>query len=200
MSENKYSLEAVRYFRDQQFEKALLAYNKAIAITPDDPDLFSERGVTHFHLGNKHQALKDMNKAVELEPDYSYRYASRAYIKDSIGMIKEAIDDYKMAVTLDPSDAISLNNLGMLEEKLGYTVSSREHLKKADEIGLSGMGIEPADSIEIKPKNLQKEYDEEQAKLRSKGYAGIMRDALTKRADFMEFLRFVRAGFKHKPR
>ena len=46
--------------------------------------------------------------------------------------IQGAIADYEKAVELDPEDAITLNNLGLLEEQIGRMQSAKERFAAAD--------------------------------------------------------------------
>jgi tetratricopeptide (TPR) repeat protein len=41
-----------------------------------------------------------------------------------MGDIKGAIEDYEKTISLDPDDAIAYNNLGLLQEQLGYKEKS----------------------------------------------------------------------------
>jgi tetratricopeptide (TPR) repeat protein len=168
MSVNANYIKAEGLFDADKHKDALKFYDKAIADEPSNPDYYSKRGVTYFHLGNLKAALADMNTSAELEPEYSYRYASRAYIKDAMGDLDGAIEDYKIAVQLDPEDGVAFNNLGLLEEKQGYA-TAKKHFDKADELGLPGNAdaIEPKDGIVLKPRNLQKEHDAKQKELQT---------------------------------
>jgi len=114
-------LNAEKLLKSEQYEKALTLYNNAVSAEKFNPIYVSQRAVCYFHLKQLPNALKDMDKAVELDPEYSYRYASRAFIRDASGDTKGAVEDYKRAIELDPSDAVAFNNLGLLEEKLGYS-------------------------------------------------------------------------------
>jgi len=101
----------------------------------------SERGVALFHLGRKAEALLAMDAALELEPHNPYRYASRAFLRDATGDLPGAIADYQQALALDPDDAVAQNNLGLLEEKLGYRESAQRRFQTADELAKK-MGYE----------------------------------------------------------
>jgi Flp pilus assembly protein TadD len=85
-------------------------------------------------------ALKDMDKAVELEPKNPYRYSSRAYINWHLKNMEQAVADYKMAIELDPDDAVAHNNLGMLEEQMGYQQQAQKRFKKADGLAVNKNG------------------------------------------------------------
>ena len=75
-----------------------------------------------------------MNSSLRLDPKNAYRFASRAYMREQGGDTKGAIEDYKRAIELDPENAVSHNNLGLLEEKLGYMQQARSRFKLADEL------------------------------------------------------------------
>ena len=47
-------------------------------------------------------------------------------MKQALRDIQGAIADYEKAVELDPEDAITLNNLGLLEEQVGRMQSAKE--------------------------------------------------------------------------
>ena len=59
-----------------------------------------------------------------------------------------AIEDYKKALELDPEDAVTWNNLGLLEEQLGYQEQARERYRVSDELLgiLNEHGIDPESS------------------------------------------------------
>lgn len=122
------------HFMMQRFDLAMHYYERALMIEPDNAHIISEKGVLLFHQNKKEESLEAMNQAQQLEPDNPYRYASRAFIKDALGDIHGAIADYKRALELDPDDAICLNNLGLLEEKLGYKEAAQKKFIRADEL------------------------------------------------------------------
>ncbi|WP_448519776.1 tetratricopeptide repeat protein [Rhodoflexus sp.] len=122
------------HFLMQRFELAMYYYERALAIEPNNPHIISQKGVLLFHQNRKEESLLAMNQAQALEPENPYRYSSRAFIKDAMGDIHGAIADYQRALELDPEDAICLNNLGMLEEKLGYKEAAKKRFIRADEL------------------------------------------------------------------
>ena len=113
-----------------------------------DPDAMHDRAVCHFHCGEKEAALSWLNQAADMQPDYSYRYSSRGWMKQASGDIHGAIEDYKKALELDPDDAVTWNNLGLLEEQLGYQEQAKERYRVSDELLgiLNEHGIDPESS------------------------------------------------------
>ncbi len=173
---------------EEDYKEAFRLYSKAIEVLPNDPDVYSARGVVLFHLHRKEEALNDMNKAVELEPNYSYRYSSRAYIKASLGMTEDAILDYKKCTELDPEDAIAWNNLGLLEDQLGWNNKAKKTFKKAETL-----------EKVLKDKEITLEKNRETSEPKPETASSknsIIKDVFTKRETFKEFIKFVRSGFK----
>ena len=82
---NVICLRGVAFRKAQKFNESLADFKKAANLIPTNASVYSELGVTEFHLKNLASALTYMNKAQELEPNNPYRYSSRAYIKDSSG-------------------------------------------------------------------------------------------------------------------
>lgn len=193
--------KALQLFKNDNFEEAIKAFDQAIQENGTDPDLFHDRGVCLFHMKRKEEALADMNTALDLQPDYSYRYSSRAYMKGHLKDLHGAIEDYKKAIELDPDDAIALNNLGLLEEQLGYQESAQKRFAKADELSkmLKESGIDLESSPAGEPRNIQKEIDEENKQ--NQGNSAVFREMLSvfrSRENFREFMRFIKNGFKHQ--
>ena len=51
--------------------------------------------------------------------------------------MRGAIEDYKRTVELDPEDAVTWNNLGLLEEQLGYQEQAKERYRVSDDCSAS---------------------------------------------------------------
>ena len=56
------------YFDSKQFQKAVDAYGKALAIKPDDPNVLTDQGVMYRDLGQFDKALAAFQKANKLQP------------------------------------------------------------------------------------------------------------------------------------
>lgn len=136
-------LLAFAYQKSKLWDEAMNTWTTLIALYPDAAEYYVERGVCKFNLRFKH-AIQDFDYAIEMVDDNAYFYSCRAYIRDKIGDAEGAIADYSKALELDPEDAIILNNLGLAEQKLGYTARARERFKNSDDL----LGIKTIDSRE----------------------------------------------------
>lgn len=195
-------IKANELVKTREWKAALEAFDRAFDALSEHPDFIHDRAVCLFNLGQQKAALKELNRAVELQPDYSYRYASRAYMRNALKDIHGAIADYQKALELDPDDAISLNNLGMLEEQLGYKAAANERYRMADELdeilrerGILNMQEEEArlrEAAETSGRQAETpETSESEATV-----AGEIGKVFSSKKAFSEFVAFIRNGFK----
>ena len=180
--------KAYNLMLEKDYQQSLKIFDNLIYLFPSEANLFSDRGVIFIHLNKKEDALQDFNQAVFLEDAYGYRYASRAYAKDFFGDTSAAILDYEKAIELDPEDAVSYNNIGLLQEKLGYQQKAQKNFEVADAI--SKEQKENAISPVI---NNEKETNEKQ-KYFFKEFLKVFRS----KKQFNEFIRFIKKGGKLK--
>ena len=195
--------QAEQAMRESNWPEALDCWKQWWGAFPDlanvNPDAMHDRAVCHFHCNEKESALQWLNHAATLQPDYGYRYSSRGWMKQAMGDLNGAIDDYKKAVELDPEDAVTWNNLGLLEEQLGYRKEAKERYKVSDELRemLKERGIDPENTapqrLKDPPANPTSEDDDlntEQPKV----WSEIKRAVWTKEGR-KELWAFVRNGF-----
>lgn len=192
-------------------EEAVDLYTQALNLNPDHPDILSDRGVAFLHLKNRTRCFEDMNRSLELQPLNAYRYASLAYAKNFFGDLDGAITDYEKAVELDPEDAIAYNNLGLLLEQKGYIKEANQRFERADKLSqleddllhvmdeLETSDPEPEISLEKNdeiPPIIEAAADKEKEP-ENNGRTEAKR-IFTSRAQFREFLRFIKNGFRLK--
>ncbi len=198
-----YYWRSVAYLKMSQLDEALNDLNKAIESYDEYANAYTQRGVVYFHLGELELALKDMDKAVDLEKDNPYRYSSRAYIKGQMKDTESAIEDYKIAIKLDPEDAVAHNNLGLLEEQLGYASKSKKRFEEADRLSVNDQGeliqrdnTKVASLIEEKVGEINKEIKQNQSsKSSNKGFLYLLKNTFTTKDGFKEYWKFVKGIF-----
>lgn len=171
-------LKAKSLQKSGAFEEALGVWNVLISRNQSNAFYYGERAVCKFHLGYK-STLEDLEMAIKLEPDNGYHFACRAYIKDKLGDTEGSIDDYKRSLELDPQNEVTLNNLGLAEEKLGYTQQARSHMRQADL--LAGISTEANERNETSQTAIPKP-------LRSSIWREVLK-MISSRAGFREFLK-----------
>lgn len=195
--------------KNGEIEKSIELFTKALIESPNDCNIISDRGVAYLHAKQKEKSLADFDLAIKLQPDYGYRYAARAFAKNNFGDIDGAILDYEKAVELDPEDAVGYNNLGLLLEQKGYQKEADDRFKRADKLsdmedGLLDVidnleeGASPHIEFEKDSKKEEEQKTEEDSKKEKKSSKSEFKKVFTSRAQFDEFMAFLKNGFRIK--
>jgi protein O-mannosyl-transferase len=96
--------------RQNQSERALENYNKAISLEPGKAQPYNNRGKIYFDRGEIDKAIADYNKCIELEPNHVNALANRGA---AFGMKQEwntALNDLNKALELEPFHSNALSN------------------------------------------------------------------------------------------
>lgn len=203
--------EAYNLAKQGKLDEALSLFNEAILLTPNNPDVISDRGVLYIHRNDKTNALADFNKAIELQPEYSFRYSARAYANDYFGDTEAAVLDYEKAIELDPSDSVAFNNLGLVQEKLGYKKMAASNFDRADQLAkqeeklhqlMTDLENEDANKANQATKDTEAEkratqFPIEKEKEKTNAFQEFSK-LFTSREQFGSFLKFLKNGFRIK--
>lgn len=91
------------YFRNEnQQQKALADFNKAISLSSDYQLAYVNRGNVYFTLNRNDEAIKDYNKGIELKPDDAKAFCNRSAVQFQLGLYEKAIEDATRALELKP--------------------------------------------------------------------------------------------------
>jgi len=207
--ENPLHIEAfynrgLAYLQIDKVSQAFDDFDRAVGLAPFTADIYSQRGVALHLLGKSERALEDFDKALSLDPQNAYRYSSRAFVKAKLGDIFGAIEDYETCIKLDPEDAIALNNLGLLEQQLGYKESSQQRFAQADAIADQGKIFDKPDIKKILAEHrssktvtvAQHHLPTNSDNNRQPTYWTIVKDIFTKKEVFNEFIGFWKNKIK----
>ena len=112
-------------YESGRYEEALAAYDRALALRPDDPTAHMNRGVALEDLGRHEEALAAHDRALALRPDYPNAHMNRGAALGELGRYEEALAASDRALALEPelpeahnNRGIALRNLGRHEEAL----------------------------------------------------------------------------------
>ncbi len=106
-------------FDKNDFENALIDYNKAIAILPESYEAYNNRGLIFLNQHNWDLALNDFNKALAINPNYTETYNNRGLLNYNKNNYEAALTDINKAIQLNPNYASAYNNRGLVHEKMG---------------------------------------------------------------------------------
>lgn len=108
------------YYRgEKQFDKALVNYDRAIALNTRKGKTFNSRGKTYFDMGNAEKALVDYNKGIEMNPGRAEFYVNRGAAYGQLGRLNEALADFNKGIKLDPQWANAYLNRSLLYSQAG---------------------------------------------------------------------------------
>ena len=106
-------------YRDlRQVDKAIAAYQKAIAIDPRNLQPYLNLGNRYKDAGRPQEAITYFKKAVEIDPADAEAYFSLGDIYRQGGESGAALANYKLGLGLRPDFAQGYANLGLLLESL----------------------------------------------------------------------------------
>ena len=104
-----------------------------IALSYDDQlDLaYTARGWYYYFSGNTDHAIEEFDKAIKFNPNDEMAYQGKAWAYWSNDIVK-AIDNYQKAsiLTRGPGLAMSLNQLGLFCNQVGFTIKYQHYLQE----------------------------------------------------------------------
>ncbi len=77
-----------------------------------EAEVYHNRGVAKFALGEFAEALTDYNEAIQLKPDYTDAYHNRGVVKIQLKQLNKALADFDEAIRIKPNYAEAYNSRG----------------------------------------------------------------------------------------
>ena len=99
---------------------ALADYDQAVALAPDQPDPYLNRGAALERLERWDDAIADYSRVLDINPDDAAAYNNRGNAKAGLGNWDAALEDYQQAVALDPKFAFARVNAALANYQLGH--------------------------------------------------------------------------------
>ena len=120
---------------DGDNQSAIESFNKAIAINPNNPMYYYNRGGSLAKTDQLNAALDDFDKAIELGSETSGIFNNRANTKYLLGDYRGAISDYTRAIRLNPESYAPFANRGYSYLFIGDTLRACADWRTAEEMG-----------------------------------------------------------------
>ncbi len=111
----------IEYMRTSSYSLAEEFFNKAKAISPEDPLIYNELGVLAFQRKQYAVAVKQLRKALALMPANPWESTvnNLAHALRKTGQYQEAIEMYGQALALDNTQASTYSAMGFTYQLLG---------------------------------------------------------------------------------
>ncbi|KAK9805516.1 hypothetical protein WJX72_002763 [[Myrmecia] bisecta] len=105
------------FFKAREFDKAVVAYTRAIALRGDCAAFYANRAAAFLALKRFEDAEMDCNKAIVLQPGYDKALLRRANARVELDNPREALEDLETAQRLKPELA-STKDVKQLQERI----------------------------------------------------------------------------------
>jgi len=121
---NRFIAIGQTYFNLRQYEKALIVYDSAISLFPDEKVFYQNRGAIYSELGQYNKSLKDFDKYISLSPTNPDGYYNKGNANRLNKRYLKAINCFNQAISLNP------NNIAFYEYR-GITFNAIGEYKNA---------------------------------------------------------------------
>ncbi|NJD55031.1 MAG: tetratricopeptide repeat protein [Nitrospirae bacterium] len=102
-----------------QIEGAIADYTTAIALWPDNSEIFMKRGWAFKETGQIEQAINDYTEAIRLNPSDGDAYIIRGLLLVYSGHPDRGVNDFDRAISLKPANGDAYLNRGVAYERMG---------------------------------------------------------------------------------
>ncbi len=127
---NVYNNMGITYAKQDNFDKAIVCYQKAIAIDPKDARVYFNMGLAYNKQGDYDKAIACFQKTVEIDPKDASAYFNMGIAYGRQGDYEKAIDCFQKAIAIDSKNADAYYNMGVAYRKQGTAC-----FKKAAQLG-----------------------------------------------------------------
>jgi tetratricopeptide (TPR) repeat protein len=107
-------------FFEERYEDAIANYDRSVALNPELPEAWSNRGLSLKNLEHYEESIANYDKAIELTPDFCAAWYNRGISLGFLERHEEAIISYEKAIELAPENYEVWNNRGVSLDKLGH--------------------------------------------------------------------------------
>lgn len=92
------------YMFNNQHEKSLACYTRAVSISPSNPKAYYNRGLLYIKTNNPARAINDFDKSIQLA-NYTKAFTGRATAYFMVGDISKALSDANHVLSSEPGNA-----------------------------------------------------------------------------------------------
>jgi tetratricopeptide (TPR) repeat protein len=123
------------YLMAGDYEKAIDAYDRAIALNPRAAEAYLGRGTAYEEIGEFQKALDDYNAAIAILPNDAGAYIVRGLVYELLGNYEMALDNYSTSIQINPNNANAYFHKGNAQMNLGNVEQAFESYREAAKRG-----------------------------------------------------------------
>jgi len=130
-------LLGIIHLQSGNVQDAISLINRAIKLSPNVPEYYSNLGVAYKNLHDLYGAEKSYLKAIVLNPKYAEAYNNLGNIYKDRGQNALAKSNYQRAIDSNPNYAEPYNGIGLILFEIGESKYALEYFQKALELNPS---------------------------------------------------------------
>lgn len=125
---------ALDLFENNDCDKAIAQLEKAIKITPTNPDLYSTKGVFLHSVNDITGAIEAYKQAIEVAPDHAFSHYNLGLIYMKQNKPVKAIQEWEAVIRNKPTDVEAIFNIAVALSHLGKPEQAIPFYKKVLQI------------------------------------------------------------------
>jgi tetratricopeptide (TPR) repeat protein len=119
--------------RTGNYPAAVKAYDRGLAVEPENVELLNAKGFALFQQGESEQAVISLAKAIEIDPKHWKAHNNMALASVDMGEFEIAEAHYRESLAIEPQPAI-YNDLGFVLERQGLPFEAVDMYRKSLEL------------------------------------------------------------------
>jgi predicted Zn-dependent protease len=110
------SRRANEYFANRQYAQAAQLYERLLALTPNDANVYNDLGLTLHYIGRSTEALRRLNEGVAVDPQYQRIWLTLGFVNAQLGNVDQARMALTQATEVGTDDSIRQSATKMLAD------------------------------------------------------------------------------------
>ena len=119
--------------RTGNYPAAVKAYDRGLAVEPENVELLNAKGFALFQQGKSEQAVVSLQKAIEVDPKHWKSHNNMALASVDLGELEVAEAHYRESLAIEPQAAI-YNDLGFVLARQGLPHEAAEMYRESLEL------------------------------------------------------------------
>jgi Flp pilus assembly protein TadD len=117
--------DGITLYKEGKNREAIESWQKALALIPNDAEIYNFIGVAYHKNGNINLAVTEFKKAVVLKEDYYQAYNNLGYMQFLLNDYDNALDDFIHAIQINPDFEAAVRNKKLVEKLIQGNLSKK---------------------------------------------------------------------------
>jgi len=109
------SRQADVFFSNRQYQQAAEMYERLLTLSPNNPEIHNNLGLTLHYMGQSSEALRQLEKGAALDPDHQRIWLTIGFVNSELGNFDRARTALTNATLVGDNDSIRQSAQKMLD-------------------------------------------------------------------------------------